>query len=309
MKKTFILLWTILLLVYTQALIGCDQQKVGTKKTKDKQTKSKKAENEIETKEVRVGDINMAYRITGKGYPFILIMGFNGTMDFWDESVLNKLSSKYKIIIFDNRGMGETTAPPGDFTIRQFADDTAGLMDALNIDRAHVLGWSMGTNIAQELALNYPQKVNKLVLYAADCGGTQAVQPSREFIKDLADISISEKEREKRLYEALFPKNWLDQHPDFYEKFPHPKKSIKLENVLRQFKAMEQFSSFDRLPQITQPTLLITGTEDNLTPPENSLIMANRIPNAWLIQFQGGGHEAMYQEPSRFSQIIIDFLD
>jgi pimeloyl-ACP methyl ester carboxylesterase len=103
---------------------------------------------------VRVEDINMSYRIYGDGYPLLLIMGYGGTMNLWEERFLRSLSKKYKVIVFDNRGMGETSSGHKDFTIEQFAEDTYELMDALMIERAHVLGWSMGASIAQELALN-----------------------------------------------------------------------------------------------------------------------------------------------------------
>jgi len=109
----------------------------------------------------RVGDTKMAYWTYGEGYPLVMIMGYSGTMDMWDPNVIDALSAYYKVIVFDNRGMGKTTTGTRKFTIEQFADDTAGLMDALAIDQAHVLGWSMGTEIAQELTLRHPEKVNK----------------------------------------------------------------------------------------------------------------------------------------------------
>ena len=108
----------------------------------------------------------------------MLIMGYGSTMDMWDPHFLENLSSEYRVIVFDNRGMGNTTAPPGNFSIAQFANDTAGLMTALGIEKAHVLGWSMGSFVASELALRHPEKVNKIILYAADCGGKEAVAPS-----------------------------------------------------------------------------------------------------------------------------------
>jgi pimeloyl-ACP methyl ester carboxylesterase len=107
-----------------------------------------------------------------------MIMGYRGTQDYWDPTVIEMLSRKYKAITFDNRGMGATIAGTRPFTMRQFADDTAGFMDALGITKTNVLGWSMGTNTAQDLVLAYPQKVNKLVLYAADTGGPRAILPA-----------------------------------------------------------------------------------------------------------------------------------
>lgn len=299
MRKILAVLCAALLLLGMATTFGCTKEKTATRK----------APKKIETKKVRVGDIDISYQMFGKGYPLILIMGFSGTMDIWDSKVLEELSSHYRVLIFDNRGMGETTAPPKDFSIRQLADDTAGLMDALKIKRAHVLGWSMGSYIAQELVLNRPDKVNKLVLYAVDCQGSQAIQPRPEILNKLYDISSDTKEIEKQRLELLFPEQWLKKHPDFYKKFPRPKEPVNPENIVRQIKAMGQFSSYDRLPQIKRPTLIITGTEDVLTPSANSQILVNRIPGAQLVQFEGGGHGLMYQYPDKFTQTVINFLE
>ncbi|GAH97822.1 unnamed protein product, partial [marine sediment metagenome] len=111
-----------------------------------------------------------AYKKFGEGDPLLLIMGYSGTIDLWATEMLKELAARYQVIIFDNRGMGKTTASDKEFTIELFADDTRGLLDALGIERAHVLGWSLGTYIAQEFALTYPDKVDKLILYAGDCG-------------------------------------------------------------------------------------------------------------------------------------------
>jgi len=118
---------------------------------------------------IQVGDIPMSYRIYGEGYPLVMIMGYGSTMKLWDPMLIRSLSAYYKLIIFDNRGMGNTETGKLPFSIEQFADDTAGLMDALGIRQAHVLGWSMGGLIAEEVALRHPGKVNKLILYAAHC--------------------------------------------------------------------------------------------------------------------------------------------
>src|SRR5665647_285151 len=160
---------------------------------------------------VTVGDIQVGYRVYGKGYPLIMVMGYGGTQDIWDPTVIDMLSRKYKVITFDNRGMGATTAGTKTFTIQQFADDTAGFMDALGITKANVLGWSMGTYISQDLVLTYPQKVNKLVLYAADPGGPQAIPPTPENLAKLTDTSGTAKQRGERLLALLFPPSWFDQ--------------------------------------------------------------------------------------------------
>ncbi len=264
----------------------------------------------IEVKTVHVGDIDIAYKTFGQGEPLIMIIGSSSTMDLWSPELLSKLSSNYKVIIFDNRGMGYTTAPPGNFSIEQFAEDTSGLMDALGIKRAHILGWSMGSFIAQELVLNHPDKVDKLVLYASDCGGSHAIPPSAEVLQELTNTTGSPSERGMRLFGLLFPEEWLKSHPDFYRQFPIPKETTSPENIARQNAAIGYWAgTYDRLTNISRPTLVIVGTEDKIAPPENSLILAMQIPGSWLIRFEGAGHGLIYQFPDEFSKIVEDFLD
>ena len=263
-----------------------------------------------ETGSVPVGDINISYRIMGQGEPIVLIMGYGSTMDMWDPIFLDNLSTKYRVIIFDNRGMGNTTAPPGNFSIAQFANDTAGLMTTLGIKKAHILGWSMGSFMAQELAIRHPERVNKIILYAGDCGGKEAVMPSPEVLKDLANNAGSPEERGMRLLGLLFPTEWLSKQPAFYKWFPIPKETSLPENIERQAQAIAAWpGAFDRLGSIESPTLVVTGTEDVIAPPENAFILAQRITDSWLVQFNGAGHGLMYQYPDRLAKIVGDFIE
>src|SRR6478672_12836417 len=100
-----------------------------------------------------------------------MILGSGSVTDAWNPTILRDLSSNHTVVIFDNRGVGNTTAGTKPFSIIQFANDTAGLLDALKLQKADILGFSMGTFIAQQLTLLHPEKVNRLVLYAASCGG------------------------------------------------------------------------------------------------------------------------------------------
>ena len=258
---------------------------------------------------VAVGDIEIAYQIFGEGEPLLLIMGFSGTMDLWAPEMLKELASKYQIIIFDNLGMGKTTDSDKEFTIELFADDVRGLLNALGIERAHVLGWSLGTYIAQELTLRYPDRVEKLILYAGDCGGKEAIYPGPEIMDALGDTSASSRERGERLLATLFPQKWLKEHPDPRTYFPEVTETSSPENIKRQYQAWQNWNgSYSRLAKITQPTLLITGAEDVNTPWQNSLMLIDLIPGAWLVQLEGGGHGVMYQYPRKFSRIVLTFL-
>jgi len=305
MNKNLLILGLVALLLTASMITGCGQGEVESGSGEENL-----AADEAEVKTAQVGDIEIAYKVLGDGYPLVMIMGYSGTMDLWDPQFLENLASQYQVIVFDNRGMGDTTTGTKEFTMEQFAEDTAGLMDVLGIGQTHVLGWSMGTNIAQEVALRYPDKVSKLVLYAADCGGEQAVYPSPEVMKELTDTSGTAEERGERLFKLLFPEEWLQQYPDFYKQFPQPNEKTSPENIERQTQAMENWQgTHDRLPDIRPSTLVATGTEDVLTPPQNSLIIVNRIPGAWLVQIEEAGHGLMYQFPNRFAGIISGFLE
>jgi len=264
----------------------------------------------IKLEKAHVADIDVAYRVFGTGYPLVLIMGYSGTMDLWQPRVLAAFARRYRVIIFDNRGMGETSSSEKPFSIEQFADDTAGLLDALGIKQAHVLGWSMGTNIALEFALRYPEKVNKLILYAADCGGKEAIQPSAEVVQAMTDTSGTEEERGMRMLWVLFPEQWLKANPDPGKYFPPVTESSSPENIRRQWDAMMKWAgAYSRLKQIRQPTLLITGADDVSTPPANSLMLAGEVPGARLVQINGAGHGLMYQYPEEFSKTLLLFLE
>lgn len=259
---------------------------------------------------VQVGDIEVGYRVLGKGEPLVLITGFAATQDLWDQTFLNVLAARYRVIVFDNRGIGSTTTGSAPFSIVQFAEDTAGLMRALGLDRAHVLGWSMGTYIAQELALRYPQMVDRLVLYAADCGGGEAIQPSAQVLQQLTDTSGTPEQRGQRLIALLFPPQWLAANAaTVAQAFSQVRESPAPASVARQGEAIGTWAgACERLSQVQALTLLVTGAADVIVPPQNSRLLAARIANAWLAQFPDGGHGLMYQFPAQLGAVVLAFL-
>ena len=260
------------------------------------------------SKKVHVSDIDIAYKEAGAGYPLILIMGSGSTMDLWSPGLISGLSQNNHIIIFDNRGIGSTSSSEREFSIRLFADDTAGLMDALNIKKANVLGWSMGTYVAQELALNYPERVNRLILYAADVGGDKAIH-SPDVIAQLSDSSGTEMERGERLLRLIFPEAWLKENPDPRKYMQMPTEQVLPESIKNQGVACWKWAgTFSRLPQMKVPVLLITGTDDIVTPPQNSIMMADQIPAAWLVQIKNGGHGLMFQYPEKLVKTANLFM-
>jgi len=260
-------------------------------------------------KKVHVGDIDIAYNMFGKGEVLVLIPGSSMTMDEWEPNVLNRLASNHTVIIFDNRGIGKTTAGNKTWSIEQFANDTAGLLDALKIEKpVDVLGFSLGGFIAQELTLMHPQKVTKLILYASSCAGKATIPPQ---ISPTAMKSMMSGNASKDTFlSGLFPKEWIKANAAYVQKFLSlmtlpPKESMQHQAEV----GLNWKGTCDTLSSITKPTLIITGTDDVTSPPANSLILAQKIPGAWFVQIQGGGHGAMYQYPDTFSRILLTFLE
>ncbi len=263
----------------------------------------------IQAKKVHVGDIDIAYKIFGKGDPLLFIPGFSQTMDMWDPIVLDKLSSNHTIIIFDNRGIGNTTAGNKSPSIPQFANDTARLIYALGIKKpVDILGLSMGGLVAQELALLHPEKVNRLIIHASSCGGKESLSPqvSPQVLRNM----ISGNASADTFLSTLFPKQWIQQHTDYIQKnFVFPMGKVSKESLQRQFEATSKWTGVcNRLPSITKPTLVITGSEDITSPPANSILIVEKIPGAWLVQIKGGGHGVMFQYPQQFASILETFL-
>ena len=265
--------------------------------------------NTVKAKTVHVNDIDISYKEMGKGYPLIMIMGFSGTMEMWSPVMLKELAGNNRVIILDNRGIGGTTASDKKFTIELFAADMSGFLDALNIKSANILGWSMGGYIAQELALTYPDKVNRLILYGADCGGKEQILPSQEVTAMMMGTSETDQEKEEKVRSLLFPQSWREMNPDPQKYMQNITESASSQAIEGQITAMEDWSgSYSRLSNISQNTLLITGTADIVTPPQNSLMMMEKIPGAWLVQYPGGGHGVMFQNPEEMAQVIKVFL-
>jgi pimeloyl-ACP methyl ester carboxylesterase len=277
-----------------------------------------KALDDMPSQKVKVDDIDIAYKQLGNvtDNPIVLITGCCTTMDMWSPTLLKELSSNRSVIIFDNRGAGESTAGTKEFSINQFANDTIGFLDALKIEQADILGTSMGSFIAQELTLKNPNRVNNLILYASSCGGNEAVLPGSQALQALATMtntasSPATKEDIDRITSTLFPPEWFEANPDYQNYIPLPKESVSPEIIQRQNEAIVGWFTIgtcNALSNITQPTLVIVGTEDIWTPAANSLMIAEKIPGAWLVQLGDAGHGLMYQYPGKFSKVVSTFL-
>ncbi len=266
-------------------------------------------------KKVTVGDIEIAYKTFGRGEPILLISGSGNVMDVWPSYFLNELAKGHEITIFDNRGVGNTTEGTKPFSVKQFANDTLGLMNALAIQKADVLGFSMGSFVAQQLVVTYPEKVNRLILYGASCGGQEGIPQNPKVITALSDFVNNRTIDAYAFLEVTFPLEWIKENPNFLELIPMTSETILSTTVKKQFEINEDWLSTnwsgvcDLLQEVTKPSLILTGTEDEAIPSENSLILADRISGSWLVQIKDAGHGLMYQYPETFTEVVETFLN
>ena len=282
---------------------------------------------DIPLEKVRVGDIDVAYKMFGQGDPIILFNGASDGMDAWDPSFLTGLSSNHTVIAFDSRGIGNTTAGSKPYTMQQLANDTAGLLDALKIPKADVMGYSLGSNTAQAFTISYPEKVNSLILVASTCGGKDGIDQPPEFKKLQADTvnkslhNIPITQELKALNVASLGSGWVKLHP---ESVDIPANTTSLQqlkpglppeiannqnNVGHAWTATNWSGACDELAKLAKPTLVIAGTDDNYyVPHENALILAGKIPGAWLVQIKDAGHAVMNQYPVEIGKILNTFL-
>ncbi|MDQ3984556.1 MAG: alpha/beta hydrolase [Thermoproteota archaeon] len=278
----------------------------------------------IPAKKVHVGDIEIAYKTFGKGDPFLLISPSSSVMDAWDPSILRELSSNHTLIIFDNRGVGNTTTGSKPFSIQQLANDTAGLLDALKIRKVDVLGYSLGSFVAQQLAVTHPEKVNRLILLGASCGGKEGIPQNPQHVKffsEMVNKSINNipitPQDVKTLLSIPMGSAWMESHPNFLESVPEAKdlfsgiapETIKQQNDISQNWMATNWSGIcDELTKISNPTLIVSGTHDNNVPTANSLVIAGKIPGAWLIQIKDAGHALFAQYPDKVNRVLQTFL-
>lgn len=249
----------------------------------------------------------MYYEIHGEGFPYVMIMAMAGDVNWWTPEIIKASSQNVKTIIFDNRGTGQTDEPAMDYSMKLFADDTVGLMDALNIEKAHILGVCMGGMIAQEIALTYPKRVEKLILGCTHCGGSKQLPPSNKIMRMMMSTS---KMTPDDFIPLCFTEDFINDNPDFIESYKQRmlKTPISSDSFQRQKQAIMGFSTGMRLRRINVPTLILHGKEDVIVPPGNAEILAKRIPGARMIMLDNVAHFLFQPNPQRVYNAINDFL-
>ncbi len=255
----------------------------------------------------KAGEVELDYERSGSGPPLLLIMGMSGTALHWGEPFLEPLRRDFDVIVYDHRGVGASSRLEGAVTIAQLAEDAAGLLAALEIESAHVVGISMGGMVAQELALTHPERVRTLMLGCTYCGGEGSSLTAPEVIQRLTEAMFSG-DRQRAL-RAAFEVNVSAAMADDSELFERSlaidaQRAVAVPVVMAQMQACMAHDTSARLSELTTPTLVVHGTEDQMLPVENGRLIASRIPGSRLEIFDGVGHLFFWEQPERAAELI-----
>jgi pimeloyl-ACP methyl ester carboxylesterase len=259
---------------------------------------------------VRVNGIDLYYVEAGSGDPLLMIMGFGGDHQAWAFQA-PVLSARYRTLTFDNRGAGRSSVPDAPYSTRMLADDAVGMLNALGIERAHVLGVSLGGMIAQEVALNHPRRVRSLQLhctYARPDRYMLALMDAWRAVR--AKATPEEWLRTVALW--LFAPVTFAERPDFVEAViqtalanPHP---FSLTGFMRQGDAVRSHDALSRLPQLTCPVLVSVAAHDILVPPRFAREVAAAIPKAEFRVIDDAGHAYFWERADVFNAMCDEFL-
>jgi pimeloyl-ACP methyl ester carboxylesterase len=255
--------------------------------------------------------MTLAYERTGTGETIVVLNGFGGTRADWDPAFLAALAEGHELVLVDNRGMGESGGGGEPFTVEDMAADTIDLVESLGLERPCLLGWSMGGMIAMAVALERPGLAGSLVLLSTQSGaGMRPIPPGAG--ARLRDLSGTPEERARRLLSLLFtPERAKEVEAVALDFVAAAGAALDRGVVERQWEAMEAWDAggvTGRLGEIDCPTLVATGTEDQICPAENAAALAAALPGSWLARFPGTGHAFMADRPIALCGLIAAFL-
>ncbi|HVL84854.1 MAG TPA: alpha/beta fold hydrolase [Pseudonocardia sp.] len=260
---------------------------------------------------VRTG-VRLNYEISGEGEPLLLVMGTSGSMLLWAE-LLPRLAERYRVIAFDNRGLGGSERGEGPITVASMAEDASALLEALDVPTAHAMGWSLGSAVVQELALAHPQQVASAVLYATwgRCDGFQ-----RSVLAALRlPYVVRDMESALAVSGLAFSPQLLD-HPDFAQMLEpmlpaFPQNEEQMAVTVEQWDADLAHDTLDRLGGIQAPTVVVVGEQDLLTPPWQAKAVADAVPGARyeLLTGPGSSHGLHIERPDDLMKIVTGFID
>ena len=258
-----------------------------------------------------VGDVRIFWESHGQGEPILIITGVGGGT--WSyEDAINAWSPHHRVIVFDNIGAGLSDMPDRPYRIEEMADHAAAVLDAAGETRAQVMGLSMGGMIAQELALGHPDRVQSLVLGCTHCGGEKRVPPALEVIAKFANNEgLSPEEIVDKNLALLVTPDFVRRGGDGLERYRKRQLEAPLQPdyaLQRQLEAIRSFDVCERIDNIRVPTLILTGEDDTLVPPENGHILMSRIAGAEMNSFPRAGHLIYLECAEEFHDTVKVFF-
>jgi len=255
---------------------------------------------------VRSGDADIAYETAGSGDPLLMIMGFMADSRMWTLQT-PAFSEHFRCITFDNRGVGMSSSPPGPYTTEQMAADAIAVLDDLGIERAHVLGISMGGAIAQHVALKAPERVRSLILAATWCHPNQWLERISEIGSRLSGVDPVLAGRASLLW--LFTPKVIIHQPDVINTIEQMMVAFQPppDTFDKQVHGVLSHDTREQLKQITVPTLVLGARRDVLVPPELAEVVHQSIPGS-RFELLDGGHAFSAENVGEFNRVILEFL-
>jgi len=260
------------------------------------------------TGKTKANGVELYYEIIGSGPNLVLIEGLGVATWIWEKQT-PELSKNFTVVAYDNRGAGKSEKPAGPYSISMMADDLAALLDSLKIPRAHILGISMGGFIAQDFALRYPAKVDRLILVATSAGGPDHVPMAPEvlalmFVTDGAPRDLTRRKLALAYSDSFMQKNSEVEHLiDLRLADPQPPHAY-----MAQAMAGAAFNLSDKVRQIQAPTLIMAATGDRLVPIANAHNLNKKISNSQLKIYEGYGHQFFLENADEFNREVVKFL-
>src|ERR1700761_6887705 len=255
----------------------------------------------------------LAYYQFGHGSPLLLVTGYRATVSEWDAAFLTELAKHHDVIVFDNRGVGRSEADTTTFSIDDMARDTAALIDALHLQKPAVVGWSMGGAIVQQLAIDSPASIGKMVLLSAPAPGSFGTPLSPQFEATLSGkpgVTLAD------VMGVLFPAADVSNaercfKQDMFTPADYGRHPISSTVTAGQTEALRNWEANDQAGQALRavhiPTLVMNGDDDTVVVQKNAEALKQLLPNARLLVVDGAGHAMMYQYPVALARTIHSF--
>ncbi len=275
----------------------------------------------VKSGKVKVDDVNLYYEVYGAGDPLVLVAGTGISLAPWRVSQVPEFAKHYQVVIYDHRGLGRSDKPDMHYTTRLFAKDCVGLMAALGIQKAHMMGHSMGARVCQWIALDYPEKVRSLVLSGPGSGKySDKLEDYPRGVPLDAALEMIEKGYEK--YQSdhwgpgfMFSDQFMKEHPDIVKKYQEliVDEVPPLKCYLRHVVARQCHETTHLIHNIKAPTLVIVGSQDiheggTGSHVESARVLAEKIPGAELFLVEGGRHGYLREMPEKGHPPILEFL-